>query len=205
MLRCSAGGSPPLCAYYILDARGRPQRVECLADLEVSYAGEPTAQWSEETMAAARADFRQEIETLLQQQAQVVVARQRAERLAIEEQARQTLLQAALMELAMGQQPDLFQQEALPVAFTEEAVTGLKRHGYPFAPLLRLVNVDGLRPSPTDPFYTTVQGKSREALRGRFKALRDGAGRLVSLLANAPDQEGSSQGLLDVVVQTLLL
>ncbi|MBC8248325.1 MAG: DEAD/DEAH box helicase family protein [Anaerolineales bacterium] len=205
VLRCSTEGSLSLCAYYALDVSGRPQRVERLADLEVSYAREPDAQWSEETMAAARADFRREIETLLQRQAQVVAGRQRAERLALEEQARQTLLHAALVELAMGQQPQLFAKEALPVAFTEEAVTGLKRHGYPFAPLLRLVNVDGLRPSPTDPFYTAVQGKSREALRGHFQALRDKAGRLVGLLANATNQEETSQDVSDAIGQALLL
>jgi len=205
VLRCSTEGPLPLCAYYTLDASGRPQRVERLADLEVSYAGEPTAQWSEEAIAATCADFRREIGTLLQRQAQVITGRRRAERLALEEQARQTLLRAALVELAMGQQSGLFQQEALPVAFTEEAVTGLKRHGYPFAPLLRLVSVDSLRPGPTDPFYAAVQGRSREALRGRFKALRDEAVRLVGLLANAPDQEGASQGLSDIVVQTVLV
>ena len=205
VLRCSTEGPLPLCAYYTLDARGRLQRIERLADLEVLYIGKPEAHWSEETIAVVHADFRREVETVLQQQAQVIAGRQQAERLALEEQARQTLLQAALLELAMGQQPQLFVGEALPVAFTEEAVTGLKRHGYPFAPLLRLVNVDGLRPSPTDSFYAAVQGKSREALRGRFRALRDKASRLVGLLASEPDQEESSQDLLDVVVQALLL
>ncbi len=205
VLRCSAEAPVPLCAYYALDARGHPQRIERLADLEVLYAGESDAHWSEETTAVARADFRREVETVLQQQAQVIAGRQRAERLVLEEQARQTLLRAALLELAMGQQPQLFAEEALPVAFTEEAVTGLRRHGYPFAPLLRLVNVDGLRPSPTDSFYAAVQGKSREALRGRFRALWDKASRLVGLLASGPDQEGASQDLLDVVVQVLLL
>jgi hypothetical protein len=93
----------------------------------------------------------------------------------------------------MAQQPDLFEQEALPTAFTEEAVTGLKRHGYPFAPLLRLVNIEDTRPSPTDPFYTEIQGQSREALRRQFTALRDKAAHLVGLLANASDQGEASQ------------
>jgi len=205
VLRCSAEGLLSFCAYYTLDAKGRPQRIERLADLELVYAREPDAHWSEETVKTACADFRRELTTLLQRQAQAVAARQRAERLALEEQARQTLLQAALVELAMGQQPGLLEKEALPVAFTEEAVTGLKRHGYPFAPLLRLVSVDDLRPTPTDPFYTAVQGQSRESLRGRFQALRDKAARLVDLLAGAPGQDEPSQDLPEVVVQTLLL
>jgi superfamily II DNA or RNA helicase len=208
VLRCSATGPLPRCAYYTLDARGRPQRIERLADLELLYAGQPNvpaAGWSEETVRAARDDFQRELATLWQQPAQVMAARQRAERLALQEQARQTLLQAALVELAMGQQPQLFAEEALPMAFTEAAVTGLRRHGYPFAPLLKLVQVDGLRPSPTDPFYTAMQGQSREALKRQFTALRDKAARLVSRLARTPDQAESAQVLWDAVVQTGLL
>ncbi|MBM4430286.1 MAG: hypothetical protein FJ026_08080, partial [Chloroflexi bacterium] len=205
VLRCSTEGSLSLCAYYTLDARGRPQRIKSLADLERLYAGESDVHWTEETVALARADFRREVETLRQRQGQVITARQRAERMALEEQARQTLLQAALVELAMGQQPDLFEEQALPVAFTEEAVTGLKRHGYPFASLLRVINVEGLRPSPTDRFYTAVQGKSRETLRGNFNAIRDKARRLVGVLASTPDREEPFQDVQDVVLQTLVV
>ena len=205
VLRCWTEGPLPLCAYYTLDANGRPKQIERLADLEALHPADADARWSEETIAAARADFRREMEALLQRQAQVIASRQRAERLAVEEQARQTLLRAALVELAMGQQPQLFEEEALPMSFTEEAITGLKRHGYPFAPLLRLVSVDDLRPSPADPSYTTVQGKSREALRGHFEALRSRARHLVEILAGGPDQQGVSQEPRDVVVQTLLL
>ncbi len=205
ILRCQAEGPLPLCAYYALDTGSRPQRIERVTDLEVAYAAKPSVAWSEEAIAAARDDFEREHAALLQQQMQVVAVRQRAERLALEEQARQTLLRAALVELALGQQPELFAEEALPVAFTEEAVTGLRRHGYPFAPLLRLVNVDGLRPGPTDPFYAAVQGQSREALRRRFVVLRDKATRLVGLLTSTPDQEEPSQGPPDVVVQASLL
>ncbi len=205
VLYCWVEAPLPRCAYYTLDAGGNPQRIERLADLKALYAGVPKARWSEEAIAAAQADFRQEVETVLQRQAQVVADRRRAERLALEEQARRVLLQAALVELAMGQQPQLFKGEALPVAFTEEAVIGLKRHGHPFAPLLRLVKVEGLRPSPTDPFYTAVQGKSRKALRGHWKDLWDEAGHLVKRLAAAPDRGGGLQGIQDVVVQVELL
>lgn len=208
VLRCSSAGPLPLCAYYTLDTRGQPQRVEHLADLEmaiVEKAEAPVTLWSEENVATARADFQRELATLWQRQSQVIAARQRAERLAVEEQARQTLLQAALVELAMGQQPELLAAEALPMAFTEEAVTGLRRHRYPFAPLLLKVNTDGLRPSPTDPFYVAIQGQSREALKGQFYALKDKASRLVGLLANHSAQEAPPQPPTEATAQTLLL
>jgi hypothetical protein len=203
VLRCWVEDPLPLCAYYILDARGRPQRIERLADLEVAYAGDPKGDWPEEALAAAREDFRREAAARLQRQREVVATRKRVERLALEEQARQVLLQAASVELAMGQQPELFEKEALPMAFTQEAVTGLRRHGYPFAPLLRLVNVEGLQPSPTDPFYTKIQAESRESLKRQFVVLRERAAGLVSVLANAPVQEETTQDTA-VVVQTSL-
>jgi superfamily II DNA or RNA helicase len=196
IVRCSADTPLPLRAYYTLDDKGQPRRIERLADLQAALAIEPEGQaWSEEALARARADLKREQAARQERLARVTAARRQGERLALEEQARQTLLRAALVELAMSQQPDLFEREALPTAFTEEAVTGLKRHGYPFAPLLRLVNVEGVRPSPTDPFYSEVQGQSREALRRQFTALRDKGARLVSLLANALDQGEASQDL----------
>ncbi len=195
VLRCRVEEPLPLCAYYALDSRGQPQRIERLADLETACAREQSEGWPEEAVQAAREDFQREVAVRLQQGAQVVAARRRAERLALEEQARQALIRAALVELALGQQPDLFESEALPMAFTEEAVAGLRRHGYPFAPLLRLVNIEGLRPSPTDPFYTEIQGETREALNRRFAALREQAARVVTMLANAPHQEETEQAI----------
>jgi len=97
------------------------------------------------------------------------------------------------VELAMGQQPGLLESEVWPAAFTEAAVNGLKRHGHPFAPLLKLVKADGLRPSPTDPFYVSIQGKSREVLRARFGALQEGATRLVERLAARSHQDAVSE------------
>jgi len=196
IVRYSADTPLPLRAYYTMDGKGQPRRVERLADLQAALAIEPEGlAWSEEALATARADFEREQAAWQERLARIVDACRQGERLALEEQARQVLLRAALVELAMGQQPDLFEQEALPTAFTEEAVTGLKRHGYPFAPLLRLVNVEGLRPSPTDPFYTEVQGQSREALRRQLTALRDKGARLVNLLANASDQGKAPQDI----------
>jgi hypothetical protein len=199
IVRFTADTPLPLRAYYTLDDKGQPRRIERLADLRAALAIKPESlAWSEEALATARADFEREQVAWRERLARATAARQRGERLALEEQARQILLRAALVELAMGQQPEMFEQEALPTAFTEEAVTGLKRHDYPFAPLLRLVNVEGMRPSPTDPFYTEVQGQAREALKRQFIALRDKAAHLVGLLANALNQEELSQNLPDV-------
>jgi len=46
------------------------------------------------------------------------------------------LLEAARLELALGQQRGMFGDETYPAAFDKGAGIGLKRHGYPWAPLL---------------------------------------------------------------------
>ncbi len=97
------------------------------------------------------------------------------------------LVQAALVELAMAQQTGMFRDEAMPAAFTEDAVDNLKRHGYPFAPLLGLVSAEGLRPTPDDPFYERIADQPEETLRGHLLALRQRAEKLVASLAEARD------------------
>ncbi len=200
LLRCAIETPIPIRAYYRLDANGRPERLTTLLAVEKMYTKEGVPTWSEKAVAMARADFERAVRARLKQQIQVIASRQRAERLTLEERARQVLLQAALVELAMGQQPELFTKEVFPMAFNEAAITGLKRHKYPFAPLLKLVSIDGLRPTPTNPFYVSVQGQSRETLRRQFTIQRERAAELVSLLVNAPEPESQKEKLPDFFI-----
>ena len=124
--RCSTDGPPPTCAYYILGADGQREPVRSLEELQAILADRstpPSPRWSEETVARARDAFQREIAERRERQAQVVATRQEANRLELEEQGRQVLLQAALVELAMGQQSTLFEQTPLPMAFNEAAIT----------------------------------------------------------------------------------
>ena len=207
ILRCSTPAPLRRCAYYRLDPQGHPQRIQRLADLEAisqNQVDASTPHWTEEALTAARAQFQRDVADEARRVRQVVAARQQAERLALQARACDVLLQAALVELAMAQQPELFAQTALPLAFSEAAVTGLRRHGFPFAPLLKLVKTDGLRPSPTDPFYASLQGQPPEALRRRFQALKGEAAHLVDLLARAPALPTADQEPQIAVEITLL-
>ena len=132
-------------------------------------------------------DFSRAVESIRRRTAGVAQARQRAERLALEEEVRQLLLQAAYIELALSEQQGLF-AETEAMDFSLDAITRLKRHGYPFAGMLKLVSVDGLRPSPTDPYFQKVQGQSAESLRGRFNALCEKAKDLLGRLAQKRNQ-----------------
>ena len=183
ILRCSVQFPWALRGYYALED-GRPSRLDDVRGLETALDARGGA-WSDEAMEAARCALEAERAQLRDHMAEVAAARRAAERLSLKEQAKRLLVQAALTELAMAQQPDMFDQQALPTAFTEQAILGLKRHSFPFAPLLSLVSVEGLRPSPTDPWYVQVQGRSRESLRGHFAALTKEARDLVDPLSEA--------------------
>jgi len=200
-LLCCALKTPlPLKAYYALDATHQPRRIQRLSELEQLYAEKSPPPWTEAAIEWAKLDFIQAIDITLARQSQVVANRQKAEQMVLAERARQTLLQTALIELAMGQQVELFSQEVLPMAFNQTAITSLKRHKYPFAPLLKLVDTSDLRLTPTDPFYTDIQGRSKESLRQQWSARRDRAAQLVSQLVDFSKSEnaGLEQATLDI-------
>ena len=184
VLRLAAEAPLPRVAYYALEPDGQPRRLERLADVRAALeAAQADGQWPEEAVEAAQRDFRAlaEGEWRSIEQAQARLAQ--AERSTLEAQAGRLLLDAALVELALGQQPDLFGQEAYPAAFDESAVVGLKRHGHPWAPLLKLVRSRIQAPRPTDPFFVEIQGEAAEWLRRRFVALEQRAAELVGRIA----------------------
>ena len=184
VLRLAAEAPLPRVAYYALEPDGQPRRLERLADVRAALeAVQADGEWPDEAVEAAQRDFRAlaEGEWRSIEQAQARLAQ--AERSTLEAQAGRLLLDAALVELALGQQPDLFGQEAYPAAFDESAVVGLKRHGYPWGTLLKLVRSRIQAPRPTDPFFVEIQGEAAEWLRRRFGTLEQRAGQLVERIA----------------------
>ncbi len=175
-LRLRTEGPPERVGYYGLDGDGRPRPVVRLAEvrrvLEETVSGKG---WTEEAMEAARWDFRAQVEAeRARRQAgweQLEQARERARAA----RAARMLVQAALIELALGQQRDLWGEERYPTAFDRSAVLGLRRHGYPWTALLRLAQEEVEAPSPTDPFFLEIQGETREQLRGRWERLQQQA------------------------------
>jgi hypothetical protein len=67
--------------------------------------------------------------------------------------------------------------------------------------LLKLADVDGLRPSPADPFYAEIQGRPRETLKRRFAALRDEAMEILERLGDATHAH-DEQPALEVTIET---
>lgn len=180
VLRCASDGAFPLRAYY-LSKQNRVASIDRLADLEQVLGTDDEIVWTAEASAEAERVFGEQVEAVQARESEVSRKRREAERLALVERGRQILLQAALVEIARGQRPNLFDQ-ALPWEFSEQAISGLKRHKHPFAPLLRLVDITGLSPSPADSFYLGIQNESDEMLRRRFEQLRLQASDLVKQL-----------------------
>ncbi|MBX6770934.1 MAG: DEAD/DEAH box helicase family protein [Chloroflexi bacterium] len=187
LLRCATEAPRPLRGYYRpADTRVLP--IDRLAAVEALGTGAAGLAWTDEQRAEAEAAFRAQVAAAAARERAAADARRRAERETLGERARQVLLRAALVELALGQRPDLFSDTALPWEFSEEAVRGLRRHRFPFAPLLHLVDTTGLTPSATDPYFLACQNDSVEGLRRRFEQLRAQAADLVRQLAAAAEQ-----------------
>ena len=170
----------PRVAYYALEANGQPRRLERLADVRTALeASTPGGTWSEEAIATARRALQASVEAEWESMRHAQARLEQAQRSALVARAARLLLDAALVELALGQQPAMFDQQAYPAAFDEAAVIGLKRHGYPWAPLLKIARSHVQPPRPTDPFFVEIQNEPVDRLRRRFETLMQRATRLV--------------------------
>jgi len=81
------------------------------------------------------------------------------------------LVKATLVEIALGQQQELFEEAAYPSSFDENAVKGLRRHGVPWTWILKIGFEPGLRPANADPYWEEVKNLARDKLRERIQSL----------------------------------
>lgn len=185
ILRFSTEAPVRLVAYYTIQ-EGCRRRIETYGDLKAILESDASFNWSDEMIAKAREDFLSAVKAAQANVIQVEDYRKKSHRLALEEEGRQILLRAAFIELAMAQQAGLF-DDAVSLTFNEDAIKALRRHKYPFVGLLKLVDIEGLRPTPTHPFYlkiTKIQGASVESLSQRFRNIREQTSALLNQFAN---------------------
>lgn len=124
-------------------------------------------------------------DSLAAKQAEIVRSRHKAEYLTWRVKAQTLLLRAAMVEIALGRSPEMFETEVFPSTFSEGSILGLKRHGFPWGPLLALAFDSGLKPEETDPYYFKINTDTRESLKGRFNQLTQEARRVVQILNGA--------------------
>jgi hypothetical protein len=146
--------------------------------------------------------FNEEIAEIARRKVDAIAARRRAHYLTLRSQAHRLLLQAAMVEIALGQMPGLWSDEAYPTSFDEVAVSGLQRHGYPWSALLALAFEPGLMPRPDDPYYQEIAGDKGESLKGRLAQLKGEASRMVGPLkaAHTATQDTTKPGAIPIRV-----
>jgi len=181
ILRVAIAEPLPRVGYFTQDETKNLQPVDRLADLQEALKSESSFTWTPAQITAAQ--------TAVQSAAEAEWARvqrgqerlQHIQREALLARAGRLLLDATLVELALGQQPSLLEQTGYPLAFDATAISGLRRHGYPWAPLLKVVGnrLAGRKPHPTDPFFVNIQGESPEQLKRRFERLAQQAAQLL--------------------------
>jgi superfamily II DNA or RNA helicase len=162
--------NPHLCNYYRSTESGIVP-ILTLSSLE-SALTQDAPPLDTTRLAGAQADFKKRLEDIKQREQELQETRRRAEEAALHESGRQLLLDATYVDLALGRYPALFDKSPNLAGFSEDAVKALKRHGYPFAPLLRLVGTEDVNPSPSDLAWVSVQDASRESLQSRFEAIK---------------------------------
>ena len=185
ILRVAINEPLPRIAYYSQDGKGGLKPVTRLEELRQALGGQSETAWATalaaEAEALARAATVAEWERIRQGEEQLL----HVQREALIARAGRLLLDAALIEIAIGQQPDLFDGGTYPMAFDEKAVSGLRRHAYPWAPLLRLVwrEMPVRKPRATDSLFVTIQGEPPARLKQRFRRLAAQATQHLNALA----------------------
>jgi len=142
-----------------------------LSGLETALTQEPLP-FNPDSLAEVQTDFVKRVEDVKRKDHEIQEVRKRGEKAALLEKGRQLLLEATYIDIAMARYTSLFEQPPNLAGFTEDAVKALKRRGYPFAPLLRLVGTANITPTPSDPAWARVQDASRESLLKKFEAIK---------------------------------
>ncbi len=192
VIRCAAESSGSHRAYFTAvgaDLFG----IDNFAALRAAVEGPTSASATPQDCEAARSRLITRCMDAGRRAREGEQARRRTTLSTLEEEGRQLLLKAALIELAIARTRELW-DEPSSVEFSEETIRGLRQKGYPLAPLLRLVNVEGLRPTPTDPFFLRVQDESREALARRMASISTRMKELVEQLGRARRATEESSG-----------
>ncbi|MDW8058462.1 MAG: helicase-related protein [Thermomicrobium sp.] len=182
VLRFEHPGPPPRCGYYRIEGDSAVW-VRSVGELEEGLA-DGAVEGTDEMRAEAARDFAQRVAREAARHAgherrrRSLLASQQVER------GRQVLVETALVEIALGLKCDP-SSGAYPLAFGNGAVRSLRRHGYPFAGLMRLVDRENrLEAREDDPRWGELRELSVEQLKRRWAALREEAKELLHRIAS---------------------
>ncbi len=193
LARCTASGELGLRDWYARPTPGAsPAPIASFSALKDHLkSAAPTPAADDALATEATEAFAHEVAQAQERHADIIHKRRKAHYLTVLAKARFLLLRAALVEIALGQNPNWIDGDVYPSEFNEQAVLGLQRYGFPWAPLLKLAYQLGLAPDPGDDFFAKIAGEKREALVGRLSQLKGEARELVKALSAASTAGGS--------------
>lgn len=190
--RCGQMVPWPLVGFYGA-VEGSP--IRSLAEMRASLQRGQAAELKDEQREGLLAQFNTAAEKLLARETHAADSRRKAHISSLTEEIRQLLTQAAYIELAQAANRDLFDEQDMPLDFSDQAYERLKRHKYPFAGALKQVGAGLPRPRPETSFYLKMKSAKRDVLTRRFDAIRTKLGeRLKQLVAAVQEAEPGGAG-----------
>ena len=126
--------------------------------------------------------FKETVEEIFRKKQIIEERKHLAKETEIKARAQILLKEAALIEIALGRSQDLFSDELYPHLFNENAMLGLRRYGYPWAPLLKLAYLGDIKLEESGSFFQQIANRRRESLRGLFIARIKEAEKIVDQL-----------------------
>ncbi len=192
VVRCSQAAPWPLTGFYA-SVDGCP--IRSLAGLRATLDEGQSAALDADRRQHLLAQFHTAADKFMERETQAADSRRKAHISSLIEEIRQLLTQAACVELAQAAVRDLFDEEDMPLDFSDQAYERLKRHKYPFSGALKQVGGGLPRPRPEDSFYLKMKAAKRDVLTRRFEAIRTRMGdRLHQLVAAKGAAEPGATG-----------
>lgn len=189
LVRYETTEEPKLCGWFAINNE-QPVSIQTLDEVMKYVNGYYSMHIAADDafIRTAEVDFNSAVHKIRDQKNEIIKRRKNAEYLAEKTRCQRLLIKAALVELALGQQPTLLEQVTYPAAFSEEAVVSLQRHRYPWGALLQLAFENGLSPQQEDVYFQKIKDASRESLKGMFNQLTEEAKKRVGILSRLQQQ-----------------
>jgi superfamily II DNA or RNA helicase len=181
VVRCAQAAPWPLVGYYeTVDGQAVRSFAELRGVLDKGVAND----LADDQRQCLITQFNAAAGNLMARETNAADSRRKAHISSLTEEIRQLLNQATYIELAQAANRDMFDEQDLPLDFSDQAYERLKRHKYPFAGALKQVGNRLPRPRPEDPFFLKMNAAKRDVLTRRFEVIRTKLGdRLHQLVA----------------------
>jgi hypothetical protein len=181
IVRCRIDDPFPCVAFYGLD-HGELMALETFEDFKTRLEGQYWPTWSSDDLEAVKSKFLEHIEGIEQKFFEAKFWALQAEKRALEEQAKNILVGAALIDLALQLKEELFFED-FSADSLEQAIRGLRKHKFPFAPLLLNIEMS-LSGKPFDyRFFQKIQGEPQKSLEKRFETIKEQATEILGKLS----------------------